>query len=98
MVRETRLSPGDLIHPFFVTTGNDRREAIASMPGQYRLSIDLLVKEAAATGLQRYELNLIDVFVIGHGFAIPHDDIGLGEREVEHVANDEFFASMTNAR
>lgn len=48
MVRETRLSPGDLIHPFFVTTGNDRREAIASMPGQYRLSIDLLVKEAAA--------------------------------------------------
>ena len=48
MVRETRLSPGDLIHPFFVTTGNDRREAIASMPGQYRLSIDHLVKEAAA--------------------------------------------------
>jgi porphobilinogen synthase len=48
MVRETRLSPADLIYPFFVTIGTDRRDAIPSMPGQYRLSIDLLVKEAAA--------------------------------------------------
>ena len=47
MVRETRLSPSDLVHPFFVTVGRDRREAIPSMPGQYRLSQDLLAKEAA---------------------------------------------------
>ncbi|WP_455243000.1 porphobilinogen synthase, partial [Petrachloros mirabilis] len=46
MVRETALSPSDLIYPIFVTEGKDRREEIASMPGQYRLSIDLLVKEA----------------------------------------------------
>jgi porphobilinogen synthase len=46
MVRETALSPADFIAPFFVVEGRDRREAIASMPGQYRLSIDLLVKEA----------------------------------------------------
>jgi len=46
MVRETRLSTSDLISPFFVTVGRDRREVIGSMPGQYRLSVDLLVKEA----------------------------------------------------
>jgi porphobilinogen synthase len=46
MVRETRLSPSDLIYPIFVTEGKDQRSEIASMPGQFRLSIDLLVKEA----------------------------------------------------
>ena len=46
MVRETRLSPSDLIYPMFVMEGKDQRREIASMPGQFRLSIDLLVKEA----------------------------------------------------
>lgn len=47
MVRETALSPADFISPLFVVEGRDRREAIPSMPGQYRLSIDLLIKEAS---------------------------------------------------
>ena len=47
MVRETALAPADFIYPLFVTEGQGRREPIASMPGQSRLSIDLLVKEAA---------------------------------------------------
>ncbi|MFO0707225.1 MAG: porphobilinogen synthase [Nitrospira sp.] len=47
MVRETSLSPADFIYPLFVVEGRDRREEIGSMPGQFRLSIDLLVKEAA---------------------------------------------------
>jgi porphobilinogen synthase len=47
MVRETTLSPADFIYPLFVVEGRDRREEIASMPGQFRLSVDLLVKEAA---------------------------------------------------
>ncbi|HKT35896.1 MAG TPA: porphobilinogen synthase [Nitrospira sp.] len=46
MVRETRLSVSDLIYPMFVMEGKDQRREIASMPGQFRLSIDLLVKEA----------------------------------------------------
>ena len=46
MVRETRLSPSDLIYPVFVMEGKDQQREIASMPGQFRLSIDLLVKEA----------------------------------------------------
>nr|MBI3613871.1 porphobilinogen synthase [Nitrospirota bacterium] len=47
MVRETRLSPADLIYPLFVVNGRDQRQPIVSMPGQFRLSVDLLVKEAA---------------------------------------------------
>ncbi len=47
MVRETSLTPTDLIYPLFVTEGQGRREDIGSMPGQCRLSIDLLIKEAA---------------------------------------------------
>ncbi|HSN04752.1 MAG TPA: porphobilinogen synthase [Nitrospira sp.] len=47
MVRETTLSPADFIYPLFVVEGRDRREEITSMPGQFRLSIDLLIKEAA---------------------------------------------------
>ena len=47
MVRETSLTPSDLIYPLFVVEGRDRREEIVSMPGQFRLSVDLLVKEAS---------------------------------------------------
>lgn len=46
MVRETALSPADFIAPLFVVEGQGRREEIASMPGQFRLSIDVLLKEA----------------------------------------------------
>ena len=46
MVRETRLSASDLIYPMFVMEGKDQRREIASMPGQFRLSTDLLVKDA----------------------------------------------------
>ena len=47
LVRETAVSVSDLIYPMFVATGRDKREEIGSMPGQYRWSVDLLVKEAA---------------------------------------------------
>ena len=47
MVRETRLATDHLIYPLFVTHGQDVRQEIRSMPGQYRLSVDHLVKEAA---------------------------------------------------
>ena len=46
MVRETRLSLDDLIYPLFVTYEKEARKPIPSMPGQYQLSIDNLVKEA----------------------------------------------------
>jgi len=46
MVRETRLDVGDLIYPLFAVHGRGIREPIPSMPGQCRLSVDELVKEA----------------------------------------------------
>ncbi|WP_345893667.1 VTT domain-containing protein, partial [Pseudomonas protegens] len=47
LVRENRLSVDDLILPVFVLEGENRREAVASMPGVERLTIDLLLEEAA---------------------------------------------------
>ncbi|MEH6587228.1 MAG: porphobilinogen synthase [Halioglobus sp.] len=46
LVSENLLTPADLIFPVFVLEGEGQREAIPSMPGIERLSIDLLVKQA----------------------------------------------------
>ena len=46
LVRETVLTPADLIQPVFVIEGEKRREPVASMPGVDRLSIDELLREA----------------------------------------------------
>ena len=47
LVAEHRLTTDDLIYPVFVLPGSQSREAVPSMPGVERLSIDLLVEEAA---------------------------------------------------
>lgn len=46
LVRENALSVNDLIYPVFVLEGEKRREAVASMPGVERLSLDLLLPVA----------------------------------------------------
>ena len=46
LVREHALSVNDLIYPVFVLEGHHRREAVASMPGVDRLSLDLLLPVA----------------------------------------------------
>ena len=46
LMRERQLSVNDLIYPVFVLEGKKQREAIDSMPGVDRLSIDLLLQEA----------------------------------------------------
>jgi porphobilinogen synthase len=46
LMRENQLTTDDLIYPMFVIEGTNEREAVASMPGVERLSIDLLVAEA----------------------------------------------------
>ena len=48
MARETRLSTDNLVAPLFVVEGSDVRQEVASMPGQYRFSVDHLAEEAAA--------------------------------------------------
>ncbi len=45
LVSETRLSPDDLIYPVFVLEGKDRVEAVPSMPGVSRKSVDKLLVE-----------------------------------------------------
>jgi porphobilinogen synthase len=54
LVRETVLTPTDLIWPLFVIEGQNERTPIRTMPGVDRLSIDLLVKaakDAASAGI-----------------------------------------------
>ncbi len=46
LMREHTLTADDLIWPVFVTEGSGVRQAVASMPGVERLSIDLLVRDA----------------------------------------------------
>lgn len=46
LVRETELSAGELIAPLFIKDGKSLREPIDTMPGQFRLSPDELVREA----------------------------------------------------
>jgi porphobilinogen synthase len=46
MTRENRLSVDNLIFPVFVLEGEGQREAVTSMPGVERLSIDLLLEQA----------------------------------------------------
>lgn len=46
LVRESSLSADDFIYPVFVLEGEDQREAVPSMPGVERLSVDLLIELA----------------------------------------------------
>ena len=46
LVAETRLTAADFVYPLFVTHGQGVRDEIASMPGQYQLSVDQIGREA----------------------------------------------------
>lgn len=46
LIRETQLSPAQLVYPVFITPGKNKREEIPSMPGVFRLSVDQLKSEA----------------------------------------------------
>ncbi len=47
MVAETHLSAAQLVAPLFIVEGASRKTPIASMPGHYRLSVELAAREAA---------------------------------------------------
>jgi porphobilinogen synthase len=61
LVRETHLRPEDFIYPMFAVPGKGVREAVPSMPGVCRCSVDQLVKEA----LEAYELGVPGVLLFG---------------------------------
>ena len=45
LIRETKLSVDDLVHPLFVVPGKGVKKPIHSMPGNFQMSVDHLLKE-----------------------------------------------------
>jgi porphobilinogen synthase len=72
MVRETRLWVDDLILPLFAIDGKDVRNPIPSMPGQFQLSIDNLIKVAK----EAFDLGIPAIILFG----IPDKKDALGTR------------------
>jgi len=89
LMRETRLTTDDLIQPVFVIDGDNRREPVASMPGVERLSIDLLVPEAARLaelGIPAMALfPVIDTDLKSADAAEAYNPDGLVQRAVQAV-------------
>lgn len=67
MVRETILTVDDLIYPVFVMEGEGEKVEISSMPGCYRFSLDLLLKEI--TEVSQLGINAVAIFPV-----IPEKD------------------------
>jgi porphobilinogen synthase len=61
MVRETTLSPDDLIYPLFVTFGKGVKKKISSMPGCFQMSVDNIVKESE----KAYKLGIPAIILFG---------------------------------
>ena len=80
LVRETRLGPGDFVYPLFVMPGTGVREPIASMPGQFRLSVDQLAGEAR----ELRELGVRAVLLFG--IPASKDPLGSGAYARDGVA------------
>src|SRR5437016_7104132 len=77
LVRETTLSVRDLILPLFVRPGRGIKKEIASMPGNYQLSIDRLVEEVgvyADQGVKAFMLFGIPTHKDATGSSALEDD------------------------
>ena len=59
IVRETIITPDDFLVPLFVVEGKGVRHEIPSMPGYYRMSLDLLAKEVK----ELYSMGLLSVLL-----------------------------------
>ncbi|KYC43036.1 delta-aminolevulinic acid dehydratase [Scytonema hofmannii PCC 7110] len=72
MVRETNLTVDDLIYPMFVMEGEDQKFEITSMPGCYRYTLDLLLREIA----EIYQLGIGAVALFPVIPEVKKDDTG----------------------
>ena len=86
MVRETDLTPDDLIYPLFITHGRGVRSEISSMPGVYNLSPDVLADEIRSVS----DLGIPAVLLFG--IPAEKDPIGL-----ENFAADGIVQQATRA-
>jgi len=75
LVQENRLTVDDLIWPIFVIDGENRREEIAAMPGVFRMTIDLAVREAERAA--RLGIPAIATF--------PNVDLSLRDQTGSHI-------------
>jgi porphobilinogen synthase len=90
LVRETALAPDDFILPLFVCPGEGVKREIGSMPGNYQMSIDEIVKECAEVA----SLGVSGVILFG----IPetkdemasggYDDQGIVQRGVRAIKRE----------
>jgi porphobilinogen synthase len=79
MVRETTLSPADLIYPLFVKPGIGLRDEVVSMPGVFQLSIDQLpaeIEELKSLGIPA---------VILFGLPETKDEAGSGAYDADGI-------------
>ncbi|MBS1810204.1 MAG: porphobilinogen synthase [Acidobacteria bacterium] len=79
LVRETQITPNNLIYPLFVCAGEGVRREVRSMPGVFNVSIDELVKEAAAA--QREGISSIILF----GLPEHKDEEGSGAYDEDGI-------------
>lgn len=87
LVRETSLRGDDLVYPMFVCEGAGKRESIESMPGQYRLSLDVFAEEVsrlAEAGLRSVLLFGVPNEKDSHGSGALQDD-GLVQRAIRQA-------------
>jgi porphobilinogen synthase len=91
MARETQLLRDDLIFPLFAVEGSGRREAVASMPGVFRHSVDVLaneVKEVRDLGIPAVLLFGVPDWKDAHGSRADHA-AGVVQRAVEAIKRSE---------
>lgn len=87
MVRETVVSLDDLIMPLFVVTGENIRKPISSMPGNFQLSVDLLVEECktlVASGIRSVLLFGIPATKDEHGH-VACVDTGIVQQAIRAI-------------
>ncbi|MFL0801244.1 MAG: porphobilinogen synthase [Agarilytica sp.] len=79
LVRENTLSTDDLIYPMFILDGAQQKQAISTMPGQYRFSIDTLLEELESV----CELGIPAIALF------PNIDTALKSLEGEEACNED---------
>ena len=72
MFRETRLHRSDLIYPLFIVEGSGVKKEISSMPGQYQMSIDNILRECE----ELRDIGITSILLFG--IPADKDEVGSG--------------------
>jgi porphobilinogen synthase len=89
MVRETTLSVKDFIYPLFVKHGQNKKDPIPSMPGQYQFSVDMIAEEVE----EMWSLGIPSVILFGLPDkkdpvgSTSYEDDGVVQRAISAIKN-----------